>query len=401
LEHVANRGQRLSPQDRNRFKTISLTENYTDYSAVNGYEEAFDGARRGYYQPISLYQDRRYGANWPFWRTWLEHARIRAGARLMCTASTLASGALRGLTNYVIGEGYTDKAEWKPAAGKPDKLLLGAVNDAITDFNQENEWNLRQREIFANSRRDGDVAWRFFPDLDEGMLHIRQVLPEQIMEPAGMDPGTQSFGVLTGPEDLERAVAYWICYDGDAGRPDDPDGVPAEEVCFIKVNVDRGVKRGLSDFSFDTYDGINSAQHLQENMTEGAAIQASIALIRQHEASIQSEIAGFVEGGANGGNPSPYVRPAAQRYYPGRVEDIDKGFTYIEPPGASNAAGHAQVFSTSLRSVAVRWNAPEWLISGDASNNNYASSITAESPFVKSCKAEQSLYKPQFNRTIR
>ena len=32
---------------------------------------------------------------------------------------------------------------------------------------------------------------------------------------------------------------------------------------------------------------------------------------------------------------------------------------------------------------------PEYLISGDASNNNYASAMVAESPWVKNCEAEQ------------
>ena len=342
------------------------------------------------------------------WRTWLEHARIRAGARLMCSISTLASGALRGLTNYVVGEGYTHKAVWRKGKGQPDKLLLQAVQQVIDDFIRDQEWNLREREIFSCTRRDGESFWRFFPDEDEGVLRVRSILPEQVMEPAANIPYDRgSFGVLTEPEDLERPTGYWVCYDGDSGRPDDPDGVPADEISHIKVNVDRGVKRGLSDFSFDTYDSINSAQHLQENMTEGAAIQASLALIRQHDQSVQAEISGFasVGGGASpdlpNGTPDPYLWNRTAKYGPGRIEDIDKGWEYVPPPGATAGEAHVAVFSASLRSVAVRWNAPEWIISGDASNNNYSSSITAEAPFVRSCKAEQCVYKGPFNRTVR
>ena len=341
------------------------------------------------------------------WRTWLEHARIRAGARLMCSINKQAIGCLNGLTNYVVGEGFVHTAEWRNSAGAPDKLVVGAVQEVIDNFVERNEWNIREREAFWCSRRDGEVAWRFFADEDEGMLSVRQVLPEQIMEPAAGIPYERgSFGILTPPEDLEKPESYWICYDGDAGRPDDPDGVPASEVVFLKLNVDRGVKRGLSDFSFDTYDSINSGEHLNQNMVEGAAIQASIALIRQHDQSTQAEISGFAQVGSGtsadlpNGTPDPYLTNRAARYGPGRIEDIDKGWEYVPPPGAAAGEAHAQVYAMAMRACAARWNAPEWLLSGDASSNSYANALATESPFVKTCKANQTLYKPAFNRTV-
>mgnify|MGYP003348257532 CR=1 FL=1 len=46
--------------------------------------------------------------------------------------------------------------------------------------------------------------------------------------------------------------------------------------------------------------------------------------------------------------------------------------------------------------IAVRWNMPEYLISADSSNANYASSLVAESPFVKAREADQQFYKRHF-----
>jgi hypothetical protein len=40
------------------------------------------------------------------------------------------------------------------------------------------------------------------------------------------------------------------------------------------------------------------------------------------------------------------------------------------------------------------------MISGDASNANYASTMVAESPFVKSCEAEQRFYRSRFRRIM-
>ncbi len=381
-----------------------LQESY-GWDWVGAYDEAFDrltGPDRDLLQPISLYQDRRYGANWPFWRTWLEHARIRAGGRLICTQGTLAPGALKGLTNYVIGEGFTDRAVARRKECPAE--LIDAVQECLDEFRQHNQWNLQQRELFMMSRRDGEYFLRFAPD-DGGMLEVDQILPEQVMEPPSNDPRTTSFGCINELGRLEKIVGYNLCLDGDQSQGME---VSAEEIVHVKINVDRMVKRGLSDFSFDTYDTLRGAQRLLENLSAGSAVQASIALIRQHEQSTQAEVQGFVTAnsdfigpGSSGNYPSGAGGNSGgtTRYQAGRIEDIPKGYTYVAPPFATNAQNFIAVEQAVLRSVAVRWNAPEWLISGDASNNNYASSITAESPFVKSCKGEQAVYHYGFHRT--
>jgi hypothetical protein len=53
-----------------------------------------------------------------------------------------------------------------------------------------------------------------------------------------------------------------------------------------------------------------------------------------------------------------------------------------------------------LRSIGVRWNMPEYLISGDAGNANYASTLVAESPFVKAREADQQFYRRHWHELI-
>jgi hypothetical protein len=43
---------------------------------------------------------------------------------------------------------------------------------------------------------------------------------------------------------------------------------------------------------------------------------------------------------------------------------------------------------------------PEYMISGDASNANFASTMVSESPFVKSCEAKQAFYVEHFRRLL-
>jgi len=50
------------------------------------------------------------------------------------------------------------------------------------------------------------------------------------------------------------------------------------------------------------------------------------------------------------------------------------------------------VIQAALRLVGVRFQQPEYMISGDASNGNYASTLVAEAPFTKASEARQGLF---------
>src|SRR6185369_4253327 len=90
------------------------------------------------------------------------------------------------------------------------------------------------------------------------------------------------------------------------------------------------------------------------------------------------------------------VRNAAY-YPPGSVLKVGYGQEYLPGPmGAERNAGFELVGQYSLRRIGVRWNMPEYMISGDASNGNYSSTLVAESPFVKAREADQQFYKRHF-----
>ncbi len=53
-----------------------------------------------------------------------------------------------------------------------------------------------------------------------------------------------------------------------------------------------------------------------------------------------------------------------------------------------------------MRTVALRWNLPEHLVTGSAANNNFASSLVAETPFVKYAETQQQYYARRDKRTL-
>ena len=68
------------------------------------------------------------------------------------------------------------------------------------------------------------------------------------------------------------------------------------------------------------------------------------------------------------------------------------------PLGSSHGPNFIAIGQAVLRTIGSRWCMPEYMISGDASNANYSSTLVAESPFVKACEAEQRFYKSRFSR---
>jgi hypothetical protein len=75
-------------------------------------------------------------------------------------------------------------------------------------------------------------------------------------------------------------------------------------------------------------------------------------------------------------------------YEPGTVIHMDNNRQFLAGPVGTGTAGFIQVEQAILRGCGARWRFPEYF-SGDASNNNMASSIVAGSPFVVAVEGNQ------------
>lgn len=361
--------------------------------------------------PLTQPGDRRYGSNFPFWISEQQLGLIRADARVIVNMNPAAFGLLNGLTSYVIGEGFSYTA--KPKTGDLiDPVYVDEANKVIGEFIENNAWAEMEQELFFRSREDGEAFVRLFPDNEDGKLIIRTVEPEQILQPPGSDFREWSYGIQTDPDDVFDIKSYNVHYYAPGGKSEEPDGtsapitedpVPAENMVHIKANVKRSIKRGLSDFSYDTGDIFTQSGKLRKNLGEGAAVQAAIAAVRQHETSTLGQVDTMINAAVDftRGSAASNRQQNFQVLESGSFLDIPKGMSYVPPPGAANGTVHLSIHSALLRLAGQRHNAPEWLCSGDASNNNYASSLTAESPFLKNCKRLQKFMARPFSRIMR
>jgi capsid protein len=160
--------------------------------------------------------------------------------------------------------------------------------------------------------------------------------------------------------------------------------VEASQIQHRKANADANVKRGLPLF-YPVRKNLRRAERLLRNMSVVAEIQSAIAIIRKHNLGTRATIGDFVAGqsdatvtGGATGRTSHF-----RRYAPGTILDASAGTDYQFPVAGIDAARYVAVLQAELRAIASRLVMPEFMLTSDASNANYASTMVAEGPAVK------------------
>ena len=345
---------------------------------------------------------RRDGSFPPFYRTAEEHFRIIDAARLVEGLCATASNVLDVLSLFCIGTGY----EYTVVPKTGGEALVDPAQEVVDRFCRDNYFYGWEREIFRRTRRDGEANLYFEPDEVSGLVTLRSIEPECIREPQDApglkrqlgvnDTHTWKYGVLTPKADTSKVEGIWVVsnYNDDQNVGE---FVPIEELIHIKTEwPDRMAKRGVSDF-FSTTNQMHRTKKLLRRLTESAIAQAAIVWIRTHpEGSTLNAAAagGITPNTTRAGRSVPAVH-----YESSTVLDVTHGMEYASGPVAE-ASPLVEILQAALRAIGARWQIPESLISGDASNNNLASALVAEGPFVRSMIYRQWHYKHEFQRII-
>ena len=370
--------------------------------------------------PLTTINDREGGQYLPYYRNEQDLALIRGTARRMRSVSAISIGALESLGNYIFGsKGFTLKA--KAAKGLEDQApegLVATVQKLIDRFADRNDLcGELDREAHVCSREDGEAFVELSRDKAGVMCEFLE--PDQIVEPAtpsnlydymmdefGIDCDSfvpcWRFGILTPARRTSQAIAYHVVRDGVGN---DWDLVPASRMVHFKRNVSRNAKRGVSDL-FHVIEDCSNEIKLSRNTVTGAALQASIPWVE--EMPIGTTLAG---AGALATSQADfqYTRNKAvgaetvnrRRYQAGTIPRLSPGRVFKPGPmGTERADNFIKVGAYVTRRIGIRWTFPEYMISGDASNANYASTMVSESPFVKAREADQHWYGRRFHSMI-
>ncbi len=369
------------------------------------------GWNRRYDYRITSPGDRARGKCTPFFENETDLANIRGIGRYLATAVEHGVTALESLINYTIGTGFTYKVATRDES-ETKKPLVAEVQRALEEILQGNSWTGdKETEAFYRAPRDGEtILWA----KDEGGFPLILLAePDYLREPAqvrdledwlGEDGGGYdwSFGVATQSGRHDRPYGYFLQWEGSAS---DWDVAPASEVSHIKLNVDRMVKRGISDF-YAAYLTLERAAKLLGNTLQGAAIQATIAYIKEAAAGTPSDAIttarntrathSQTESTQRGTTRTVY----GEKFYPGRVIDASNVKYHAGPLGQSQAPVYETIVQLALRVVGARWSMPEYMISGDASNANYSSTLVSGGPFDRATQRRQAFYKRHFEDVI-
>jgi len=275
--------------------------------------------------------------------------------------------------NYVVGTGHAYRAVTRLGRETPEGLVR-QVQAVIDEFIRTNKWHKRQQEIVRRRDRDGEAFLRLFADGD-GTSRVRFVEPDQVSTPpeAADDPAA-AFGIRTDPHDVETVLGYYV--DGRL--------VDAADIQHRKANVDANVKRGLPLF-YPVRKNLRRAEKLLRNMSVVAEIQSAIALIRKHASGTRGSVQQFVADEADAAVTSQATGRTShfRRYGPGTILDAFAGTDYEFPATAIDAGRYVIVLQAELRAIAARLVMPEFMLSSDASNANYSSTMVAEGPAVR------------------
>jgi hypothetical protein len=362
-------------------------------------------------------------------------------SRWLCDRNPLAIGFLGHVTNFVLSDGFQWKVVLRGAStgavatgeadrdgdGKADvDPAVAACQTVLDEFRRRSGWGEaaagdidldgddptppadREHEAFTRLVRDGEVFVRFWVGKD-GIAEVRFVEPEQVRAPAGgNDPDCDyEWGIKTAGHDSEKRLAYYVVRAGSSDGLD-LEEVPAGRIAHCKANVDATIKRGIPDF-FAVFQDLEKVRKLLRNMGEVAAIQAAIAYVTEHPPettglAVQQMIASeqdwtqyrgpFPGVLGTGGVTTGQVRYAD----PGKQLDLANGTKFSAGPTSTAAANFIQVEQAILRAVGTRWGMPEFM-SGDASSNNYASTLVAGGPFERAAKRRQKLWS-QFEQNV-
>jgi len=298
---------------------------------------------------------------------------IREQCRALAASNEFAINGHENRISYLVGSGHTYRAT--PRKGKqPPAAWCEQAQAVLDEFVAANHWHRRQQEIVRRLDRDGEVFLRFFAD-GAGLTRVRFVEPAQVATPNhAAGNAASSFGILTEIDDVETARAYFV----------DDELVDAAEIQHRKANVDSNVKRGLPLF-YPVRKNLRRAEKLLRNMSVVAEIQSAIALVRKHRGATRAGVQQFVAATSDATVTSPSTGQTTnlRRFGPGTILDSHGGIEYDFPTAGLDASSYVIVLQAELRAIASRLVMPEFMLTSDASNANFASTMVAEGPAIR------------------
>lgn len=320
-----------------------------------------------------------------------ERTDARSRARQLAASNPHARNILRLLENYVVGPGL--KLVHKPAdGGESTNPLVQTADRLWLRFLDANQRHFSYREYARRTWRDGECFLRTYSTAHWPPA-VRFVDPETI-GPTREHP--DSLGIITQPGDVESPVAYLLT---DPATGDLLDEIPAEEISHTKIGVDSNEKRGVTIFT-SLLDTLSCFEKWLETELLARKLQSSIVLWRKVQGP-PSRAAALADSSQMSSFESLDGSVRRERFRPGTILTTSQGteLEYLQPN--TNFVDAVPLGRLMLLSTAAGAGLPEFMLTSDASNGNFASTMVAEGPAVKLFESEQRFFAAEFTRLWR
>ncbi|MCA9039668.1 MAG: phage portal protein [Planctomycetaceae bacterium] len=315
---------------------------------------------------------------------------VRDQVRLLVRENPHARNVLRLMEVYVVGPELQLSHQPRLREGEEeDRELTRLATSLWKDFLRENQRHFSYREYARRTWRDGETFLRQF-ETEMWPPTVRFIDPEQIG--ATVDQ-PDSEGIITQRNDVETPLYYLQIEPGSGELLEQ---IPAAEIFHTRINVDSNQKRGESLFA-PILESLSSFNKWVDTELLARKLQASIVLWRkvQGSASAATQLADGAQTSS-----SRYMGESVrrERFAPGTILTTSGGtdLQYLSPN--TNFGDAVPLGRLLLLCTAAGAGLPEFMLTSDASNASYSSTMVAEGPAVKLFQAEQNFFANEFSR---
>jgi len=315
-----------------------------------------------------------------------------------------ARAIIRNLVKFVIGRGI--QVEFPALDNEESKDRRAELDAMWAAFCRVNDFEIRQREILMRSFRDGECFIQFSrPEPVEYIAHGANgktqnhtfMIPRvRFIEPYSIKDPSEKYkdGIEFDPDDAETPVAYYWVPDEASTHAE---RIDAEEIIHVKLNVDMNVRRGRTVLE-PVLKHIVGYSHWLESRRVLNAIRANLALIKHVEGTPTGVAA--VRAAQAEGNSLSGLENRQKMLKPGTAITVGPGVSYEFLTPDVQAADTAHDGRAMLLAVTAGTGLAEYMVSGDASNANYASTMVSESPAVREFEDWQDFFREHFREIV-
>jgi len=298
----------------------------------------------------------------------------------------IASGIIETLVNFIVGK----SCEIVALDEDPQ------VQAYWDKFYRVNKFDMKSKELVRRTLRDGECFIRFFKPKEDGDAEkIRFIEPLEIKSEAG---GKPTYGIETDPDDVEDIVSYhreFLTEDNVSVSED----IPADEMLHIKIRVDSNVKRGIS-FLVGIAEYIVAYKDWLDDRRVLNKIRTMFGLFgKTTSGNTLDNLAGKLPDSTTNKNTNSgdYKKKLFKR---GSVL-LTKGVEWDFKGLNINAGDTKDDGRAILLMIVAGTNLAEYMVTGDASNADYSSTMISESPAVKAFESWQDFFGKPFKEIYR